>query len=137
MPHNVECTHPEVVDQGNGWARCSACGDVSFPTTNETAGILECCGSAGEHASWCSGRVIKLDCGTADRLAIAERLRQVAAEVEAGRVTNVALAVVLSEGRGVATYFGLVQGHEQLWQLVGATSLVQHRLHTEGDHDAS
>jgi hypothetical protein len=35
------CTHPEIVPCGGDWARCTTCGDDTFPLVDPFAGIAE------------------------------------------------------------------------------------------------
>lgn len=55
-----DCRHEKIVDLGDGWGKCEACGDDSFPMTEETAGQphpdsardLEHCAVCGERTDY-------------------------------------------------------------------------------------
>lgn len=75
-----------------------------------------------------SGRVIAFGAGARSRIAIADELRDLADRVERGELSNVAVAVVIENRGGIGTFYGMVEGAEQRWPLIGALEELKHRL---------
>lgn len=51
----VGCKHEVVLPLGTGFGRCQACGDESFPMTEEAGGQCGSCGTYGECSPECDG----------------------------------------------------------------------------------
>jgi hypothetical protein len=52
---NEGCYHALILPLGNGYGRCQACGDDSFPITPMAAGECQCCGeTGGNHTTICN-----------------------------------------------------------------------------------